>query len=167
MSAESPRGRLRGGIFPPAKHATSQCANEEKQRQRQPVAGTLNDQAARWRKEPKTEYKRGDCGGDKAVHQAFQSGYDQNRQQKQKRRRILANIEPVANGRDAQQDDCGEKCSREGSDTKHACAFDGKRGADGKQQESSTDAEETTRHQPRSKASHQIAPGTNRMPWKL
>src|ERR1700686_5823107 len=157
MSAEAAGGKLRCRTFPPAKKATPKGCNEEKQRQRQPVAGAFYHHASIRRKDPSQNQSR-DCCSDEPVQQAFQFGDGQNCQQKQEHRSILANVQPMAKCRNAEQDDCGKKSSREGSDVKHSGPVHGKSRANREQQESSTDTEKTTRDQPGCKTSHHIPP---------
>jgi hypothetical protein len=158
MNADSAREELRRGTFPPAEQATPKGRNQEKQRQRQPVAGTFYQCAAKRGKEHKHQNQRRDRGGNEPVQQAFQFGNGQNSEQEEEHRSILANVHPMAKCRNKEQEDRGKKSPGEGSDMKHAGPVHGKSRANGEQQESSTDAEKTTRDQPGCKTSHHIPP---------
>ena len=64
----------------------------------------------------------------------------------------------MAKSRNEEKNDCGKHSSRKGSHSKNTHPLRGKRCADGKQQESSTNTEKTARDQPGCKTSHDIPP---------
>jgi hypothetical protein len=128
---EATRAKLGCRPFSPTNHAAPKRRDEEKQRQRQPVARAFYQYAARRRKDPSQDQSR-DCCSDEPAQQAFHFGDGQDCQQEQEHRRVLADPQPTAKCRDAEKDDRGKESPGEGSETKQARPVLGKRCANGK-----------------------------------
>jgi len=139
-----------------AKQAAAQGCKDEKQRQRQPVARPFYHLTSNARKGPKHQYQRRECG--LAMSQFSSPSSMETTTTASKSRSIDASLPMLTRWQNA-ANRAGRRWKeefQEGTPDETRARAPQKKPRPGKEQESSTNSKQATRHQPGCKPSHHI-----------